>query len=368
MKMRKLGALATTAALVALLIVAAGAHDARSRSPASLQQLVRDLVADGAPGALAVVRTPTGTRRAASGFARLEPKARLRSRDRFRIASVTKPFVATVVLQLAGERRLSLDDPVERWLPHAVPNGGSITARELLAHTSGLFDYDEDDEWVRARIADPGRDWSPEELVAIAVSHPPLFAPGAGWSYSNTNYVLLGLVVEAVTGRSLADELQARLFRPLGLRSTSFPSGATLDGRYAHGYFVSRPPMPFPTGTLIDVSTILSPSAWGAGQIVSNADDLTRFFAALLEGRLLRAPQLAAMKTDVAASGYGLGLRIAHTACGTAYGHDGDVPGYRNVVWASADGRRIVSLMVNVDESRVPWSALQVAATTALCG
>jgi D-alanyl-D-alanine carboxypeptidase len=371
----KIVGLATVAAILALLIVlptsdplsAGYASNVSTEHSARLEQIVRGLVAGGAPGALVVVRTPRGTQRAASGFANLEPKVPLRTTDRFRVASVTKSFVATVVLQLAAEKRLSLNDSLERWLPGTVDNGRSITLDELLNHTSGLFDYDEDQAWVSARFSDPGREWSAEELVAIATSHPPLFAPGTSWSYSNTNYVLLGLVIEAVTGRTLAGELQTRLFRPLRLGFTSFPTGTVMPGRFAHGYFVSRAPLPEPAGTLIDVSTTLSPSAWGAGQIVSNAEDLTRFFAALIKGRLLRAAQLAKMKTEVTPHRYGLGLRITHTACGKAFGHDGDFPGYRNVVWATADGRHVASVMVNVDPTRVPWSKLEAAAKTALC-
>jgi D-alanyl-D-alanine carboxypeptidase len=343
------------------------ADDAFGQRPASLERIVRALVSGGAPGALVVVATPSGIHRAASGFANLKPKTRLRPSDRFRIASVTKTFVATLVLQLVAERRLSLDDSVERWLPSAVPKGASITVRELLNHTSGLFDYDEDPAWVKARFSDPGRVWSPKELVAISTSHPLLFAPGTGWSYSNTNYVLLGLVVEAATRKTLAWELRTRLFEPLKLSSTSFPVGTTIPGRFARGYFVSRRPLPLPPGTLVDVSTILSPSAWGAGQIVSNADDLTRFFVALLKGRLLPAAQLASMKTEVASHNYGLGLRITQTACGRAFGHDGDVPGYRNIVWATTDGKRVASVMVNIDATRVPWSELESAVRTALC-
>src|SRR5215218_8940156 len=272
----KIGALATVAAILVLLILLGTsgrlstgyAHDTPGQRTAELQQIVRGLVADGAPGALVVVRTPTGIRRAASGFASLKPTARLRPTDRFRIASVTKTFVATLALQLVAQQGLSLDDTVERWLPGTAPNGGSITIRELLNHTSGLFDYDDDQAWVSARISDPGREWSPRELIAIATSHPPLFPPGEGWSYSNTNYVLVGLVIEAATHKSLADNLQVRVFKPLGLRSTSYPSGTTIGDRFAHGYLVSRPPLRFPAGTLIDVSTLVSPSGWGAGQIV----------------------------------------------------------------------------------------------------
>jgi D-alanyl-D-alanine carboxypeptidase len=333
---------------------------------AKLERIVNGLVNAGAPGALAVVRTTTTIDRAAAGLATVKPRSRIRASDRYRIASVTKTFVATVVLQLAAEGRLSLADPVERWLPGLVPNGQSIPLRQLLNHTSGIFDFDEDPKWVAARFAQPGREWSPGELVGIATSHPPRFPPGKGWSYSNTNYVLLGLVVQAVTGRPLGRELEARLFKPLALGATSYPMGTRLTGRYAHGYFVGRPPLPVPAGTLVDVSMRLSPSAWGAGQMVSNANDITAFFAALLKGRLVRPTLLKAMKSPVPGNAYGLGLVVARTACGAAFGHDGDIPGYRNVVWASPNGRRVAAIMINID-SKVSWGKLRAAAEAAFC-
>jgi D-alanyl-D-alanine carboxypeptidase len=340
------------------------AHHARHRV---LQRLVAQLVHDGAPGALAVVRTPTGVRRAAGGLAELDPRVSMRANDHFRIASVTKTFVATIVLQLAAEGRLSLDDAVERWLPGLVPGGRAITLRALLNHTSGLYDYTDDPAFVAARIADPGREWSPRELVAVATSHAPKFPTGTGWWYSNTNYVLLGLVIEAVTGRTLADELRTRIFEPLGLASTSFPTGTDIAPPFAHAYFVSRPPLQFQAGTLIDISTTVSPSAWGAGQIVSSADDVTRFFAALMRGRLLPRRELSEMKTTVAPYGYGLGLRTTYTRCGKAYGHEGDFVAYRTIVWATTNGRRVAAMMVNIDDTRVSWDELEAAAETALC-
>jgi D-alanyl-D-alanine carboxypeptidase len=291
----------------------------------------------------------------------------MQATDRFRIASITKPFVATVALQLAAERRLRLDDSVERWLPGLIPNGQAITLRQLLGHTSGLFDYDQDTAWVRARIASPSREWSARELLRIAVSHPPLFAPGARWAYSNTNYVVLGLVVEVVSGRTLEQELQSRIFRRLGLHATSYPHGTQVSGRFAHGYVGASPQVPIPRGTLLDVTTLLSPSAWGAGQMASNVDDLTRFFSALLGGRLLPPSRLTAMKADPKGAEYGLGLMIAYTACGTAFGHRGDVPGYRSEAWATANGRRAAAVMVNIDTTRVPWPKLDSVAETALC-
>jgi D-alanyl-D-alanine carboxypeptidase len=351
----------------------AAADQARSSAPlpsrTRLHRIVRGLVAAGAPGALAVVRTPTGIRRAAAGFAQLQPRVRMHATDRFRIASVTKMFVATVLLQLEAEGRLDIDHPVERWLPGLVPNGSAITLRELLNHTSGLSDFTDDEAFTNALIADPERQWSPRDLLSVAFSHPAPFPPGAGWSYSNTNYVLLGLVIEAATGATLEQELQARIFSPLALGSTSFPAGTAIEGQFAHGYLGPHPGLPIPRGTLLDISSILNPSyAWAAGNMVSSAPDVASFLAALLQGRLLPAAQLAEMKTGSAANGdYGLGLKMTYTACGRAIGHEGDFPGYRNAVWATPNGRRVAVAMVNIDTTRVSWSRLETAAQTALC-
>ena len=336
--------------------------DAPATTQPKLGRVVRGLVADGAPGALAVVRTRTRVVRAASGYSDRERRVRMQPTDRFRIASVTKTFVATVVLQLVAERQLRLDDTVEGRLPGLVPHGVQITVRDLLGHTSGLFDYTHDLAFTDAVISNPGREWSPRELVAIATAHPPLFAPGSGYSYSNTNYVVAGLIVENVTREPIDETLHRRIFEPLRLRATSFAIGAVVPGRIAHGYLISAPPLPYAPGTIIDVTSILSPSiGWAAGQMIANADDVTTFFGALLGGRLLPPAQLTQMKR------YGLGLRSTRTSCGLAYGHQGDTAGYRNEVWASANGRRVAEVMVNIDESRVSWSSLDTAAEAALC-
>jgi D-alanyl-D-alanine carboxypeptidase len=364
-------AVTTTAAAVVLTSPPAAGYPtapAQRPKPRVLQRTVTQLVRDGAPGALAVVRTPTGVRRATAGLASIDPRVPMQPADRYRIASVTKTFVATVVLQLAAEGKLTLGDSVEHWLPGLVPGGQSITLRELLNHTSGLYDFVDDPAFTASRIADPGREWSPLELVAVATSHPPKFAPGTGWWYSNTNYVLLGLVIEAVTGRPLGDVLRTRIFGPLGLAATSFPTGTAMDQPFAHAYLVSRPPLPFPAGTLIDISTTVSPSAiWAAGQIVSTADDVTRFFAALMRGRLLTRRELSQMKTTVPPYGYGLGLRTTYTRCGKAYGHEGDFVAYRTIVLATSNGRRAAAVLINIDDSRVSQDELEAAAESALC-
>src|SRR3954452_7262678 len=253
---------------------------ARDGSPQRASALERDLdrvVAAGVPGAVLLVRDGDRTIRLTSGNGNVRPRTPIRAGDRFRVGSITKTFVATVVLQLVAEQRLTLEDSVARWLPGVVPDGERITVRHLLNRTSGLFAFGGDHGFVTHASRDPLRVWTPREIVAIATAHPPTFAPGAGWSYSDTNYYVLGLIVEAATGRSLADELRRRIFLPLRLHATSLPAGPGLAGRHAHGYFL-QPPQ--------DV-TVGSPSVqWAAGALVSNADDLARFFRALLGGRV----------------------------------------------------------------------------------
>jgi len=349
--------------------VDATAHDVSPQRKPTLASITKLLVRDGAPGALVVLRTPTRVRRAASGLSSRQPRVPLRATARFRIASVTKPFVATVVMELVGEGKLSLDDSVEHWLPGLVPNGGNITIRELLNNTSGIYNYTDDTVFDQAEVADPMHIWSPRELIAVATRHPPLFAPGTGLSYSSTNYVIIGLVVEVVTGTPLEQQLRSRLFEPLGLGSTSYVPQVDTSGTLAHGFIGSATFPDVPAGTLIDVTPALNGSwGWGAGAIISNGDDVTKFFATLLRGRILSPNLLALMKTVVPGYDYGLGLMRVRTACGVvAYGHVGDFIGYRNVVAATANGKRVVDIMVNVDTTDVSWGELEGEAEVALC-
>jgi D-alanyl-D-alanine carboxypeptidase len=311
-------------AVVALVAVALGAVAAPSAS--ATQVPVEELTAAGVPGA--VVITADGERLAA-GYADLARHRRMDAGDRFRVGSVTKTFVSTVVLQLAGERRLSLDDPIGRW----VRGAGKVPLRRLLDHTSGIYNHAEDPRIIGA---DPYRQWRPRELVAISASHPPYFEPGAGFHYSNTNYVLLGLAIEKVTGRPLAAALERRLLRPLGLRDTSYTEGR-IHGRHAHGYADG-----------VDVTDHNTSWAGASGALVSTAGDLARFYRALLSGRVLAPHLLAAMKTrDPVAGPYGLGLFSVPTSCGEAWGHNGALAGYNANAYASEDGKRQVVVLVN---------------------
>ncbi len=332
--MRLVAALALAAAALA---VPASAADRETK----LEQALDGVVAAGVPGAVLLVRDGDRTIRLASGYGNVNSRTKMRTADRFRVGSITKTFVATVVLQLVNERKLALRHTVERELPGVVPNGKRITLRQLLGHTSGLFDYGGDQKFVAAAFRDPLRVWTPREIVAIATAHKPRFAPGVRWSYSDTNYYVLGLIVEAVTGHSLAQELRQRILLPLHLRATSLDSAPRIAGRHAHGYFLAP---------LVDV-TVGSPSVqWAAGALVSNVDDIARFYRALLAGRLLPPPLLHAMETVATPApgfSYGLGLEKRRNGCGAIWGHDGGSPGYVATALNSKDGRRQVVVLVN---------------------
>lgn len=176
----------------------------------------------GVPGVIVAVRRPgTGLQTRAAGLANIAAQRPARAADRFRVGSLTKTFTATIVLQLVAEGRLSLDAPIARWLPGLLPAGNIITVRELLNHTSGLFDYVNDGpQFVEQALANPARHWSLRTLLSFAVDKPLWFAPGTQWRYSNTNYIVLGLLVETVTGRPFGAVLRQRVLRPLHLSAT----------------------------------------------------------------------------------------------------------------------------------------------------
>jgi D-alanyl-D-alanine carboxypeptidase len=320
-----------------VVVVFAGCGSGESEP--SLSETLDEVVAGGAPGVLVLVRDDSRSRSEASGFADVEAGRALRPNDRFRIGSVTKTFVAAVVLQLVDEDVLALDDTAERWLPGLLPGGAGITLRELLSHTSGLPDY-VDDLPLSADAAS-----QPRDLIDLALEDPQ--GSPRRFSYASTNYLVLQLVVEEATGADLAEELERRIFQPLGLEETSFEPGS-VTGPLAHGY---RPPSHagVVTGSPVDVSDEPASWAWGAGAIVSSAGDVARFFAALLRGRIVPQPLLSEMQTLVPAgrNRYGLGLAVYPTPCGAAWGHTGNANGYVTIAWNTRDARRQVVLMTN---------------------
>lgn len=325
-------------------LVLAGCTGSRSGDESELGTLLDRVVAAGAPGVFVVVREDGKVRSEARGFGDLSRSRRMRADERFRIGSITKTFVAALVLRLAEDGKLRLDDPVERWLPGLIPGGGAITVRHLLSHTAGLFDYVEDARVLR----DPERRWRPRELISIAIAHPPERSPpGRSFAYSSTNYLVLGLIAEKAGGAPLGRQLRERLFVPLGLRRTSFVPGE-IRGRHVHGH---RPPshQGIVTGAPVDTSEEPAWWTWAAGGIVSTADDVQRFFAALLRGGVLGQALLREMETLVPAGRlrYGLGIATFPTPCGPAWGHTGNVQGTIAVVWNTRDASRQLVLVVN---------------------
>lgn len=330
---------------------AAAAASRTGPDRAALQEAVNRVGANGTSGTLTEVHDRDWTWRGTAGVAELGTSRPVPPRGRFRIGSVTKSFVATVALQLVAEHRLGLDDPIERHLPGLVPDGARITVRHLLQHTSGLYDYTDRllggatvPDLVRMRY----RTWSPRELLTYALGEPPLFEPGSEWSYSNTNYIIVGLLIERITGRPYGAEVTRRIIRPLGLHQTEVPgSDPDISGPHAHGYLPLRG-----DGGIVPVDiTRYNPSvAWAAGEMLSSAADLNRFYGALVSGRLLPPPLLAQMQTTASTESYGLGLLSVTLRSGTTlWGHTGGIFGYETVALTAADGRRQIALSVN------PW-------------
>src|SRR3954466_1936801 len=355
-RIARLGALAVASLLAATPAATASAAPHRP-DRAQLQHALDAVTGSGAPGAIVLVRDGRHSVRLTSGYEKLATRRPMHASDRFRVGSVTKTFVATVVLQLAGEGRLALEDTVERWLPGLVPGGADMTIRQLLNHTSGLGDY-ADDAFVRGIFDDRDRVWAPSELLALGANHGPVFAPGAGLAYSSTGYIALGLIVQAATGHPLSTELRRRIFVPLRLRSTSLATTPRIAGGHAHGYtryHGGRRPL--------DISDIGQSFAWAAGAIVSTTDDLARFYRALLDGRLLRRDLLATMRTTVPADEqrWGLGLIQTPHRCGSSWGHGGETLGYETHADSRPDGTRQAIVGINADQSVLGTRRAQMA-------
>lgn len=319
---------------------------------------------DGVVGVLAQIRDDHSVIRARAGESKLGSGVPVPFNASFRMGSNTKTFVAIVVLQLAAEERLSLDDTVERWLPGLVSgngnDGSAITIRQLLQHTSGLPNYTADlfasftaDDYYRTRFEHD----SPEQLVALALSHPPNFAPGTGWSYSNTNYILAGMIIRKVTGRDWPSEVRARITTPLHLTATFEPGDwPDLPNPHSHGYNLFEAGAP-----LVDVTRYNHTWGGAAGSLITTPDDLTRFWLALQRGELLPPAQMAEMQTTVPATGldaiipgvsYGLGILRVPTSCGGAYwAHFGDTFGLttRNAVNLAGTRAVVVSNNTSFD-------------------
>jgi D-alanyl-D-alanine carboxypeptidase len=321
-------------------------------TPADFQRLLDALVAAGAPGAIGSLEDGGHTVRGVSGVGNLRTGQAPRPVQTFRVASQTKVFVSTIVLQLVAEGRVRLDAPVGRYLPRLLPDGDEITVRQLLSHRSGLYDPQVEVYQTLQDIYDRRLEhWTPRQVLALSNAHGLLFPPGTAFSYSNTNYVVAGLLIERVTGTTIAGQLERRIIRPLGLRHTWFPADtAALPPPRLHGYMPldDQPP-------LVDADiTWFNPSFfWASGALVSNVDDLDRFYDALFDGRLLPdrllAEMLAPNDTGVPGWSYGLGLEEYTLPCGAvAVGHTGALPGYNSGSFRLLGGDKDARVVANL--------------------
>jgi len=346
----------------------------------TVQQELDALVSQtGFPGVIATVRDADGDIRTyTAGEGDLETGAPIDPASRVRIGSNTKMFTATVVLQLVAEGEVRLGARVERYLPGLVRGHGNdgrrITVHELLQQTSGLPDYDE-------IVLDGGGNlrsaahtfFEPRQLVDSALAERRHFAPGRKWEYSNTNYILLGLLAQRVTGRPIGELITHRIIEPLGLHDTYWPEQGeqVIRGTHPHGYLPDGP------GGAWQELTDLDPSlGWSAGQLVSTPGDVGRFMQALLDGELLPAAQLKQMMTTVPARDfepdpdwrYGLGLARTRLDCGpVAWGHGGDIQGFETRNLATRDGRWAVVTVIGLPSTIDMVSDVDDAVADILC-
>jgi D-alanyl-D-alanine carboxypeptidase len=326
-----------TVILLAAMLASAAADRATARPDTQLHAVLARLAATAhAPGGVLLLSDPGGVRRATIGVSNRRTREPMRSDRRFRVASITKMFVATTVLQLVGEGKLRLDDRLSSVLPGAVVGGDRVTIRRLLNHTSGIY------------------------------AGAPLDAEPGPFVYDNENYRLLGRVVATVTGKSVRRELAERIIAPLRLRGTTWPR-RRLPVRLAHGYS--------PRG--VDVGARAPGSLDAADALVSTAGDLHRFLVALLRGRLLAPKQLREMETSLRVGSYyrpvddryGLGLMGFDTRCGRVWGHRGRIAGYTSFVFGTPDASRTIVVLLNVgrvdDATAVRLNRLMFAALCA---
>ncbi|MER5451598.1 serine hydrolase domain-containing protein [Streptomyces sp. NPDC002764] len=335
-----------------------------------VDSVLRTALRQGAPGAIARLDDDGTVRTTAVGVADRSTGRAISNADRFRIGSVTKVFSAVVLMQLADEGKLSLDASVDRYLPGLLPDS-RITVRQVLGHRSGLYDYTNDMfaksvsgfESVRSKV------FTYRELVDRSLRHARTSAPGAAYAYSNTNFVVAGMLIEKLTGHSVGTEYANRIIGPLRLRDTFYVHpGKDIPGRYARGYLT-----PDSAGApLVDATRQTVSWAQSAGALISSTRDLDTFLSALLGGRLMSATRLGQMERMIpvnSTQAYGLGLRRRDLSCGVSvYGHTGAVQGYYTYAFATKDGRRSLTALANTSNNGAVLNTMLGTLESAFCG
>jgi D-alanyl-D-alanine carboxypeptidase len=323
------------------------------------------MTAAGVPGAIIGIWGPDGTYVRAFGVADKTSRAPMKTDFYSRIGSVTKTFTVTGVLQLADQGKLGLDDPIAKFVD-GVPQGDKITLRQLARMQSGLFNYSASPAFQQAMFADPRRAFTPHELLNYAFAQPNRFPPGDGFEYCNTNTVLLGLVVEKVSGLPLQSYIQDHIVTPLGMSHTSFPTTNAFPEPHPQGYTVQT------ADGKEAAATDWNPSwGWAAGAMISTLDDMRIWAPTLATGKLL-TPQMQAQRLQTVGSpgmppqdGYGLGI----FNLGGWIGHNGSLPGYQTVVVYLPQKQTTLVILINTDieyQGSEPGTTLATAITKEL--
>ena len=357
--------LSTIAALTTSGCRARASHPAAAPSaPAPLRARLQAIVdsmhrGSGYPGISVGVAGPAGSVGVTAGLADTARREPLSPGHLLLQGSVGKTYAAALALQLVAEGKLDLDAPIARYLGEEtwfarLPNADRIRVRHLMNHTSGLVRYEFGEAFTRALSAQPDRVWRPEELVAFIFGQPAPFAPGEGWEYSDTNYIVLGMILEKVSGRRVYEEVERRFLRPLALTRT-VPSDRRRIPGLAQGY--AGPQNPFGGADamiLPDGRFAINPQfEWTGGGMASTTEDLARWALALYGGRVLRPSELASMLQGVPAplgtqgTTYGLGVIVRPTQVGTSWGHSGFFPGYLTEMMYFPAERWAVAVQVN---------------------
>lgn len=350
---RVIGAVTLVGALALPASASAGMVSGQDASARALNGALDRIAAakNGPPGLAVVIRRGSHQEFRSRGFSDLKTRRRPRLSDHYRIASMAKAFSGAVALRLVSQGKLSLDDTIGERLPGLMPLASDVTLAQALQHTGGLPDYIKSQAFIDRFVANPRAYLAPRELIGFVKDTPLRFKPGTRYEYSDTDNVIVGLMAEAVTGRSYERLLSDLVYRPLGLRQTSLPRVVRMPRPFMHGYEVVAGKAPE------DVSEVINPSgAWASGGIVSNPLDVGSFFRAYVGGRLfkssVRARQLrfrpgSSSPPGPGTNSAGMGVFRYRTSCGTVYGHTGSFPGYRLFAASSLDGRRSVVFTVN---------------------
>lgn len=330
----------------------------------------------GPPGAIALVQTKAGIRVSTAGVADRATGQPVTDGDFMRLASVSKAYSGAVALSLVQQGKLALTDTIGQRLPGQFPAWNAVTVAQLLHHTSGLPDYTKSQPFRTQLTADPTATITPQQIVGFVANQPLLFAPGSKYDYSDTDNIVVGLIVEAVTGQSYESELATQVYSPLSLSDTSLPSTTAMGQPTLHGYQLEKGQPPE------DVTAALSPSgAWASGGMVSTPAELNTFMRAYVAGRLFGPTVQEAQRQFVPGSSgppgpgtnsAGLAIYRYQTRCGTVFGHTGNFPGYTMFAAATSDGSRSVVVAVNTQLNAnqpvsAAYAALRNTEATAVC-